>query len=119
MELKDVFKEDGEIVNEKLFYFHFREFPNNIHFTDVDGCAMAKALSQKFNQFIKEEKEQTFYYNTERKYILTDYRLLFYTGELIVANSYYLTYYYIKPILFSINDLKLMYETYAHNSEYE
>lgn len=94
MELGEVYKEDGQISFEKLFYFHFRSIANHYHFYDVDGAKMADFISDGFKRYIKEEHEHKCLALDVKKEIIDEKTVILFTNEIITGNGYCFTYYY-------------------------
>jgi hypothetical protein len=114
MELGKVYKENGEISYEKLFYHHYRRMPNYFYFFDVDGCEMARFITETFADNIKEEQEERCFLLDKETTQLTEKTIIFHTHELMKANGYYFSYYYEGKRLLSDEYLKQLAIKYSN-----
>lgn len=118
MELGEIYKEDGLISYEKLFYFHYRIIPNHLIFTDVDGSAITKFIVDKFENHIKEQKDSLCYDIKNQIDVLDEKTIVFNTQEIINGNGYYLAYYYGDKRILDDEFLRKLAIEYSYNTDY-
>ena len=118
MELGEIYKEDGLISYEKLFYFHYRIIPNHLTFTDVDGSAISKLIADKFESHIKEQKDSLCYDIRKQIDVLDEKTIIFNTQEIINGNGYYFSYYYGNKRILDDDFLRKLAVEYSYNTDY-
>ena len=116
MELGEVYKENGEIAFDKLFYFHFRTIPNHLFYYDIDGCAIVQLISEKHKASIKEVKEDWCYVLDKNINILVEKTIVLNTQEIITGNGYCLTYYYGEKRVLDEDTLRELAFKYSNKS---
>lgn len=94
MELGEVYKQDGQISLDKLFYFHFRMIPNKMFYSDVDGAEFTHFIGLKNQSSIKEEKSEWCFVLDKNMNQLVEKTIVFHSKEIITGNGYCFTYYY-------------------------
>lgn len=117
MELGEIYKEDGLISYEKLFYFHYRVIPNHLVFTDVDGSALAKFIAEKYVDKIKEQKNSLCYDIRKQIDVLDEKTIIFNTQEIINGNGYCLVYYYGDKRILEDDFLRKLAVEYSYNTD--
>ncbi len=118
MELGEIYKESGLISYEKLFYFHYRIMPNHLVFTDVDGSGLAKVISEKYADKIKEQKDSLCYDIRKQIDVLDEKTIIFNTQEIIIGNGYCLAYYYGDKRILEDTFLRKLAIEYSYNTDY-
>lgn len=118
MELGEVFKEGGIISYEKLFYFHYRILPNQLFFGDIDGCGIAKLISENHNDKIKEQKNSLCFDLKKQLDVLDEKTIVFNSQEIIVGNGYCLVYYYGEKRILEDEYLRKLAIEYSYKTDY-
>lgn len=118
MELGEVYKENGEIAYEKLFYFHYRVIPSQLFFSDLDGSGMVKLIAERFPEHIKEQKD-VFSYDIKKQVDVLDEKIVvFNTQEIIIGNGYCVVYYYGNKRIIEDCFLRKLAIEYSYNTDY-
>lgn len=94
MELGAVYLENGEIIPEKLFYFHFRKIANSIGYRDVEGNEIITLIARKFPEKIKELYYERLYDFESKKCIEIEKILVLTSEEILISNANNLDYFY-------------------------
>lgn len=118
MELGEIYKADGLISYEKLFYFHYRIIPNQLVFTDLDGARLAQAIAEQHKNSIKEEKDSLCFDLVKRMDVLDEKTIIFNTEEIITGNGYSLQYYYGNKRILDDDYLRKLAADYFYNTKY-
>lgn len=116
MELGEVYKENGEIAMDKLFYFHYRTIPNQLFFSDIDGSGLAKFIAEKHVDKIKEQKDRLCYDIRKQIDVLDEKTIIFNTQEIIIGNGYCLVYYYADKRILEDELLRRLAVEYAYTT---
>jgi len=119
MELEEIYKEDGLISYEKLFYFHYRTIPNRLFFSDIDGSGLAKFIAEKYIDKIKEQKDSLCYDIRKQIDVLDEKTIIFNTHEIIIGNGYCLVYYYADKRILEDELLRKLAIEYAYTTDYD
>lgn len=118
MELGEIYKENGVISFEKLFYFHYRIMPNQLVFTDLDGARLAKVIAEQYKTFIKEEKDSLCFDLVKRMDVIDEKTIIFNSEEIITGNGYCLMYYYGNKRILDDDYLRKLAVEYFYNTDY-
>jgi hypothetical protein len=94
MELGEVYKEDGEISPEKLFYYHFRKLCNSHGFRGTDGNEITSFVENENTILVKERFDSRLFDNETKKYIDNEKILILFSEEILISNGNNLDYFY-------------------------
>lgn len=94
MELGEVYLKNGEIIPEKLFYFHFRKIANSNGYRGVEGNEIISVIVNKFPDNIKELYYEKLYDYDTKKYIEIEKILVLSSEEILISNANNLDYFY-------------------------
>lgn len=94
MELGTVYKENGDICYNKLFYFHFRAICNSLAFRDTDGNEMLTELMKNKRIKIKEEFMHRLYVQELNRIVEVEKVSIIYNHGIIITNGNNFDYFY-------------------------
>ena len=94
MELGEVYKENGEISHEKLFYYHFRKAHNSHSFREVEGNEIISVIENEHREKIKEQYNVRLFDLEGLKYHDIEKILILFTEEVFVSNANNLDYFF-------------------------
>lgn len=94
MELGEVYLENGDLIPEKLFYFHFRKIANSNGYRDVEGNEIISVIANTFKDNIKALYYENLYDYKSKKYIEIEKILILTTEEIFFSNANNLDYFY-------------------------
>lgn len=117
MELGEVYLENGDIIPEKLFYFHFRKVANSIGYRDVEGNEIISIISNEFKENIKEIYYERLYDYDSKKYIEIEKILVLTTEEIFISNANNLDYFYGNKRIISDEKLEKLVIEYKYSLE--
>jgi hypothetical protein len=115
MELGEVYKPDGSISYEKLFYFHFRKICNSQSFRGVEGNEIIANITQAVPA-IEKTKFETHLFDTESEQLVEIEKVVvLFSEEILVSNANNLDYYYSENRKISnerLKELALQFRNY-------